>query len=260
MPRTAANWLCASTLTLLLLATSCTCDSVARSHSTIPSPSLRQVKVIQDPINLGTAVDFTVLAYATVTNTGPTTVGGLLGVSPGSAVTGQSSLDFATLPTVNGIASPATAASAKGDIGYAYDEASLRVEGVEGISVVNIGGLTYTPGLYKTTGSLEVSSGDLTLSGQGVYIFQMETTLQMSTYTKMVLTNGARACDVFWRVGSAATFKVGSSVVGTVLAYSAITAETGVQVEGRLFALNEAVTMDSNVIVFPFSATPSPSP
>jgi hypothetical protein len=67
----------------------------------------------------------------------------------------------------------------------------------------------------------------------------------------MVLTNGAKACDVFWRVGSAATFNVGSTVVGTVMAYSAITVQTGAHVEGRLFALNEAVTLDSNVIALP---------
>jgi hypothetical protein len=74
---------------------------------------------------------------------------------------------------------------------------------------------------------------------------------QMNTYTHMVLTNGAQACDVFWRVGSAATFNVGSTVVGTVMAYSAITVQTNVQVEGRLFALNAAVTLDTATVVFP---------
>ena len=57
-----------------------------------------------------------------------------------------------------------------GHVVDAYNDAADRVEGVIVINVVNIGGVTFTPGLYKTTGALEVSSGILYLSGKGVYI------------------------------------------------------------------------------------------
>jgi hypothetical protein len=52
------------------------------------------------------------------------------------------------------------------------------VEILVGNADLNLGGRTFTPGLYKAATSLQVAIGqDLTLAGRGVYIFQMGTTL-----------------------------------------------------------------------------------
>jgi hypothetical protein len=47
----------------------------------------------------------------------------------------------------------------------------------------------------------------------------METTLEVGVDKKMRLINGAKAEDVFWRIGSSATFDVDSEVVGTFVGF-----------------------------------------
>jgi hypothetical protein len=274
MPSISANWLLASTLTLLL-ATSCTCDNVARrmlDHVAVETVIANVNTVlcptsIQPPVLLRGALHFSALAYATVTNTEMSYIGGQVGVSPGSAVVLGGGIDYSQANYKNApIANPAGAspsgrasafdsAIAKADIGTAYLEAALRVAGVVGISTLDIGGnpSIYTPGLYKTTGALEVKTGDLTLHGRGVYIFNIEETFEVSENRRIILEAGARACDVYWRVGSSATFMDNSEVKGTVMAYAAINVLGGVHVEGRLFALNEAVTLIENVLQFPIN-------
>ncbi len=59
---------------------------------------------------------------------------------------------------------------------------------------------------------------------------------------------------MFWQVGSSATLGTTTQFVGTVIADVSITATTGVSVDGRLFARNGAVTLDSNTITIPTCA------
>jgi hypothetical protein len=201
-------------------------------------------------VNLHTAAPFAVLAGSTVTNTGATKVTGDLGISPGTALAG---FGPGVVVGTKHLGDP-TAAQAELDLTTAYNDAAGRTLCPVSVSG-NLGGLTLAPGLYKSTSSLEISSGDLTLDAKGnskaVFIFQMASTLTTSSGRKVILKNGALAANVFWQVGSSAT--LGSTTVfkGNIMAYQAITLQTGATLDGRALARVAAVAMDTNAVTKP---------
>jgi hypothetical protein len=189
--------------------------------------------------------DFSVLAGSTVTNTGSTVVSGDVGVSPGTAVTGfPPGLAGGTIHKADGAASLAQAT-----LTAAYVDAAGRAGGTSVAG--DLVGQTLTAGVYKSTSSL-ANSGDLTLDAQGnpaaVFIFQISSTLTTGSGSHIILANGAKACNVFWQVGSSATLGTNSVFKGNILALTSITITTGANLEGRALARNGAVTLDTNVI------------
>lgn len=195
-------------------------------------------------IDLGSAAKYAVLGASTVTNTGFTHINGLLSVSPGTAISG--------FPpgSVNTLGLSATASIAQGDAKKAYDDAAGR--SLPELRSGDLAGLTLYPGVYKSTDGMELTTGDVTLDAKGeegaVFIFQIASTLITAAGRKMFLAGGARAENVYWQVGSSCTIGIGSHIVGTVIAYASITMTTNASAEGRLLALNGAVTLDSNNI------------
>ena len=217
---------------------------------TLPPTAVVTVPVLVRPsfVDLGAAADFAVLAYAAVTSTGPTSITGHVG-NTAAAITGLLPLQlhfgeiFAASPTNAGAAQSAAAA------------AQLFLDGLTAspLPAVDLGGRTIQPGVYQG-GTIELT-GTVTLDGGGdpnaIFVFNAASTLVTASASRVVLTNGARACNVFWQVGSSATLGTTTQFVGTVIAKASITATTGVSVDGRLFARNGAVTLDSNEIIVP---------
>ncbi len=209
----------------------------------------------QPPVGLGTATSFAVLAGTTVTNTGPTTVTGDLGVSPGTAVTG-----FPPGQVNGGVihAADAVALQAQNDLITAYNDAAGRSPAVDKTND-DLGGETLLSGVYHANTSMALT-GALTLDAQGdpaaVWIFQADSTLLTATGSSVKLQGGAQACNVFWQVGSSATIGTSTTFVGTVMALTSITVETGATVDGRVLARNGQVSLDSNTITRPTCAAP----
>jgi hypothetical protein len=204
----------------------------------------------QAGVALGAAASYAALAGSTATSINATTLNGDLGVSPGSAATG--------FPpgTVNGNihAGDSAAALAEAALTIAYNDAKGRT--LAPVTVAgNLGGQTLTPGLYKSTGSLEISSGDLVLDAQGnanaVFIFQIASTLTTTAGRQVTLSGGAKAANVFWQVGTSATLGTTSAFKGTIMADQSITLNNGATLDGRALARIGGVTMNANIITVP---------
>ena len=216
----------------------------------------------QPRVNLGLASTFAVLAGQGISNTGPTTASGTEGADFGSAPLGTFTGDTSVTTTgTKYTALNAAVSSAQDDLTTAYNSAAGRTPSVP--IAADLGGLELTEGVYNSASSIGLT-GALTLNGENnpdaVWIFQAGSTLTTLSGSSIVLINGADPCNVFWQVGSSATFGTGSSFVGHVMALTSITATTGATFDGQLLARNGAVTLDTNTIVNNPCVTPVPTP
>ena len=243
------NFLTAAMMTSALFFGGCDKDN--------PEPAQNNPAVIPiqfsnpEKISLGTSSSIAVLAGSTITSTGATNITGDIALSPGSSIGGFPPGILNGTQHINDVISD----QAKSDLTAAYNDAAGRTSTEIVTLSGNLGGLTLTPGLYKSTSSLAISSGDLTFDAKGdpdaVFILQMATTLTTTSGRKVILAGGALASNIFWQVGSSATFGTTSSFKGTILAMQSITFNTGATLEGRALARTGAVTMAGNTIVNP---------
>jgi len=219
-------------------------DAAVENTGTIPV----QTKVMAT-VSLAGASDFAVLAGSAITSTGATNINGDLGLSPGTSIGGFPPGIMVGTQCINNM----LANTAKLDLTAAYNDAAGRTSTDIVTLSGNMGGLTLTPGLYKSTSTLAISSGDLTFDAKGnadaVFIIQIASTLTTSPGRKVILSGGALASNIFWQVGSSATFGTTSVFKGTIMAMQSITFNTGATLDGRALARIGGVTMAGNTIV-----------
>ncbi len=126
----------------------------------------------------------------------------------------------------------------------------------------DVGGTTLTPGAYKTQATPALGlTGTLTLDGQGdpnaVFVIQVGSALTTNVGSDVVLINGAQPCHVFWQIGSSATLGTSSQFAGSILAYTSISMNSGVTLNGRALARNGAVTLINDTITAPRCSSPA---
>lgn len=199
-------------------------------------------------ILLGTADPFAVLAGETITNTGSTTITGNVGLDPGTATPGFGTVTLVGSSTLE--VDNAVAESAKSALVTAYDDAAGRGPATE--IGTELGGQVLPGGVYDSADGTFQITGALTLDGQNdpdtVWVFQTESSLITAPASSVLLINGAQACNVFWQVGSSATLDTTTTFVGTIMALTSVSLNTGATVQGRVLARDGEVTLDTNTI------------
>jgi hypothetical protein len=213
------------------------------------------------PVYLGNADTFAILSQSGTTNIYRSAIVGDVGASPitGAAilltcgeVSGNIYAVDAAGPLPCAVTNPSFLSSAVGDMKFAYDDAAGRVSpDFTELGAGEIGGLTLTPGLYKWSSNLKIST-DVTLSGgpDDVWIFQVAGRLNQANSTRVTLAGGALAKNIFWQVAGAATLGTNAHFEGVVLGKKMIAVNTGTSVNGRLLA-QTAITLQMNAITEP---------
>ena len=146
-------------------------------------------------------------------------------------------------------------AQAKLDLVAAY----LYAEGATAPAPATVsgdqGGKTLAPGIYKSTSTLLIQAGDLTLDGHGdanaTWIFQVASafTTVGGAGGNIILTGGAQAKNIFWQTGSSAVIGDYTSFYGNILALQSITMNSHATAVGRMLARNGAVVLTGTNII-----------
>ena len=197
---------------------------------------------------LNKARAFAVLGSSTVTNTNATTIVGDIGVWPGTALTGASSITS----TGEVHLADSVARQARRNASDAFKTIAGLPIGTDlsGIDLGTIGVLI--PGTYSFSSSAKLTGSlllDFTSNPGESFFFQIKSSLVTASDSAVNVLGGNADSGIFWNVGSSATLGTGTRFVGNIIAYKSITLNNSASITcGRAIALIGAVTMDGNTV------------
>lgn len=170
---------------------------------------------------------------------------------PGTSITGDFELKDGERVT-NSMAFAAAARAAHAAVCSVVPSKAMDIE---------MTGVTFFPGVYKSVSSINLAAEkSVTLDGRNEphprFLFQTNYTLVTGANTFFVLQNGAKAENVVWALGTAATLGANSVLEGSILAGTAITFGLNAELRGCALA-QSAVTFESAGSVRPYDTPPN---
>ncbi len=207
-------------------------------------------------VPLLTVSNFAALAKSAITNPLAGTVlnNGDMGLDSPATCTGFPSpcTGVTTNGTLNsGVIQYQNAVALQGQTDATAAVTNIGLRAANQTLTAQLGGQTLTQGVYEVPAAATNLTGDLTLNGDAnsVFIFHLTSTLITDTGSRVLLTGGAQACNVFWKVDSSATFNGTTTMVGTVLASTSITFPAGgATLAGRAIAQTAAITFNNTTV------------
>ncbi|KAJ7676976.1 hypothetical protein DFH06DRAFT_1122260 [Mycena polygramma] len=228
------------------------------------------------PVLLGTAGNFAILAKTGVSTVPNSAVGGNVGVSPATvtSLTGFSlvqdgSKQFWTSTQVNGrlmgstdaLPTPGLLTVAVLDMQTAFTDAMNRPRpNFVGLKAGLIGGSILTPGLYKWTTGVSISTG-ITIAGgpADTWIFQISGTLVQAANVRITLIGGALSKNIIWVVAGAVTIGANGVFEGNILAKTNVVVGTSAVDHGCIYAQTAVALLKATVSCSGGTVTPPPT-
>jgi hypothetical protein len=219
-----------------------------------------------DEVVLGSAENYVILTKTGISTVPDSFITGDIGVSPiaatamtGFALTMDSGGEHSTSSQLHGtgmafaadyaapIGAQLTAAVSAMETAYTDAERRPNSDGARtNLGAGTLGGIyggatgKLTPGVY-TFGTTDVEiAADIHFEGTGatddVFILQMTGSLLQTKNTKVILSNGARAENIFWQVAGKVVVGAGAVMQGVLLVKTDVTFETESSLSGRVLA------------------------
>jgi hypothetical protein len=218
-----------------------------------------------DEVDIGSAENYVILTKTGISTVPDSFITGDIGVSPiaATAMTGfdlimDSGREHSTSSQLHGtgmafasdyaapIGTQLTTAVSAMETAYTNAEGRDNTDGARkniggGILGGIYGGATgkLTPGVYTFGTDVQIAD-DIHFEGTGasddVFIIQMTGSLLQAANTKVVLSNGASADNIFWQVAGNVVVGAGADMQGVLLVKTDVTFKTGSSLSGRVLA------------------------